>query len=509
MSKTTNPYDDFVYPTYAFPQTHPDLLGVLATLFGLPVAPTTHCRMLEMGCGTGGNLLPLAAAFPESHFVGVDYSGKQIETAQARASALGLKNIDFRHASIADIDASWGSFDYAICHGVYSWVPEPVQDAILRVCAENLGANGIGYVSYNTLPGWHLRGMVREMMCYHDTWHRDAPPMERVRHARSLLTFLAEATAAQQTPYSVQLRRELETLAQLPDSYIYHEHLEEYNAPVYFFEFEQRLRDRKLRFLGEAHFPSMIHQNLPENVRNGLQAVAPDLVQMEQYLDFVNNRTFRQSLICHVDRKPDYNVTPDRLAGMLFQSPLKPQPADQGDGFLLPTGQTLNTDQPVTRAALRSLGEIWPGAASLEELQRRTGHSTADLAAALLGLYATGGQGLVRIWRYLPTYAHRPGERPEVWPVVRRLAQEGAQVPSLRHETNNLEPLDRQLIPLLDGKRSRAQLRDLLLEAHRKGELNVNRDGKRVEDDHQARAVLNELLEQKLRRYAEAAMLVA
>jgi methyltransferase-like protein/SAM-dependent methyltransferase len=509
VSTTSNPYDDFIYPTYAFPQTHPDLLGVLANLFGLQAAPSNRCRMLEMGCGTGGNLIPLAAALPESQFVGVDYSGKQIETARERVKALGLKNLEFHHASVTDIDPSWGQFDFAVCHGVYSWVPEEVQDAILRVCRENLQPHGIGYISYNTLPGWHLRGMVREMMCYHDTWHRNKSPQERVQQARALLKFLAEATAAQQTPYSVQLKRELETLAQLPDSYIYHEHLEEYNAPVYFFEFEQRLRDRKLRFLGESHFPSMIHQNLPENVRQGLQAVAPDLIQMEQYLDFVNNRTFRQSLICHIEQKPDYNVTPDRLVGMLFQSPLKPQPPEQGNGFVLPNGQILNTDQPVTRAVLLALAEIWPGAAGLDELQRRTRYTTGEVAAALLGLYAAAGQGVVRIWKHLPAYAHRPSERPEVWSVVRRLAHEGAQVPSLRHETNNLEPLDRQLIHLLDGKRSRAQVRDLLLEAHRKGEMNVNRDGKRVEDEHQARAVLNELIDQKLKRYAEAALLVA
>ena len=39
---------------------------------------------------------------------------------------------------IADIDASFGKFDYIICHGVYSWVPSAVQEAILRVCSENL-----------------------------------------------------------------------------------------------------------------------------------------------------------------------------------------------------------------------------------------------------------------------------------------------------------------------------------------------------------------------------------
>jgi tRNA G46 methylase TrmB len=90
MSGTTNAYDDFVYPTYAFPQTHPDLLGTLAVLFGLQATPSDRCRVLELGCAGGGNLLPLAAALPNSQFVGIDYSARQIEMAQSRLKMLGL-----------------------------------------------------------------------------------------------------------------------------------------------------------------------------------------------------------------------------------------------------------------------------------------------------------------------------------------------------------------------------------------------------------------------------------
>ncbi len=39
--------------------------------------------------------------------------------------------------------------------GVYSWVPGSVQDRILAICARHLVPEGIGYVSYNTYPGWH------------------------------------------------------------------------------------------------------------------------------------------------------------------------------------------------------------------------------------------------------------------------------------------------------------------------------------------------------------------
>lgn len=57
---------------------------------------------------------------------------------------------------------------------------------------------GVAYVSYNTYPAWHTRGMVREMMCYHAS--RFADPQTRIREARGLLEFLIRSTP-EGTPY--------------------------------------------------------------------------------------------------------------------------------------------------------------------------------------------------------------------------------------------------------------------------------------------------------------------
>ena len=68
---------------------------------------------------------------------------------------------------ILDIDEGFGTFDYILCHGVYSWVPAPVREKILEILDRNLSPDGIGYISYNTYPGWHTRGMIRAMLAYH------------------------------------------------------------------------------------------------------------------------------------------------------------------------------------------------------------------------------------------------------------------------------------------------------------------------------------------------------
>src|SRR6516165_7913322 len=151
-------YDEIPYSNNAFYHTHPDCLATVATLFGMKPAPVQACRVLELGCGRGGNLIPMATSLPTSRFVGIDLSARQIAGGQEAVESLGLTNVELKQLSILDVDSDFGRFDYIICHGVYSWVPAAVQEKILEICAQNLAPSGIAYISYNCYPGWHLRG---------------------------------------------------------------------------------------------------------------------------------------------------------------------------------------------------------------------------------------------------------------------------------------------------------------------------------------------------------------
>src|SRR6267142_1438469 len=156
-------YDEVPYDSKAFSETHPDRLATVATLFGMQPADVEHCRVLELGCADGSNLIPMAVGLPESAFAGIDLSPRQVGDGQATIATLGLKNVTLRVGSILDVGADEGIFDYIVCHGVYSWVPPEVQNRILTICNRNLAPNGVAYVSYNTYPGWHVRGMVRDL----------------------------------------------------------------------------------------------------------------------------------------------------------------------------------------------------------------------------------------------------------------------------------------------------------------------------------------------------------
>src|SRR3954447_25127212 len=86
-------YDAFPYQSLPIRQAHPDRLATLASLFGFEAAPLERCRVLEIGCAAGGHLIPLAVTYPESEFVGIDFSAVQIAEGARDVSALGLSNI--------------------------------------------------------------------------------------------------------------------------------------------------------------------------------------------------------------------------------------------------------------------------------------------------------------------------------------------------------------------------------------------------------------------------------
>jgi len=97
-------YEDVPYTSKPLYPTHPDCLATLATLLGMRPAAVDNCRVLELGCASGGNLMPMAASLPESHFLGIDLSPRQIAQGQAVIDAVGIPNIELRPLSILDVD---------------------------------------------------------------------------------------------------------------------------------------------------------------------------------------------------------------------------------------------------------------------------------------------------------------------------------------------------------------------------------------------------------------------
>jgi methyltransferase-like protein/2-polyprenyl-3-methyl-5-hydroxy-6-metoxy-1,4-benzoquinol methylase len=515
VSAIEGSYDAVPYSSHAYPQTHPRHLATVASLFGMTPAPLESMSVLELGCASGGNIIPIAAAFPGARVVGVDLSRVQVDAGRETVEQLGLENCWLEHADVRSIDAAWGSFDYIICHGVFSWVPSEVQDAILSICRNNLSASGVAYISYNAYPGWHLRGMIRDMMLYHAD--RFADPVVRVEQARALLQFLFDASSTD-TAYGRALRAESELLRNQPDSYIFHEHLERSNQPLYFHEFVSHIARFDLQYLGESEVRTMMPASFPSGVQESLERVAGDQLQAEQYMDFLRNRMFRQTLICHRSQRLDRRLDPagiDRY--WLAMSARDERQAEDEEPVYAAGGSKLALRDALIAAALAHLSTSWPASVHFDELlaaarsslpveaARTEAEARATLAAHVLRLYMT--LPLLELSISAPELSSTISERPEAPRLARAQAAQGAEVTNLRHRPMRLTAAERHVLRLLDGSRTRSDLVAELSKSIRAGTLQV-RDGSDVSDDAKLAAVCDRALDQVLPRLARAALLV-
>lgn len=291
-----NTYDETPYSSYPFPESRPDYLRTIGQLFGMNPPEVKTARVLELGCGAGGNIIPHATKYPKAKFVGVDLSKVQIDAGDVHIKKMGLKNIELKHMSIADVNPDFGEFDYIISHGVISWVPDFVRDKIFEVSSKNLSPQGVAYISYNTLPGWNTVRTIRDMMLFHTESFTD--PKEKVSQARSLLNFVNEGLADRTEPYALMFKEEAKMLSNQNDYYLRHDHLEEENKQFYFNEFVAEAGKHDLQYLSECSLGSMYVNNLPAEIAEKLSGIK-NMVRSEQYIDFIINRRFRRTLLCH------------------------------------------------------------------------------------------------------------------------------------------------------------------------------------------------------------------
>lgn len=524
-SAQANYYDLVPYLSHPFALTTVEHLEALAWLFGLEAPAAASARVLELGCASGGNLLPMAARHPGISALGVDLSPVQIRDGQDLLAKLQLPNVELRALSITDIDASLGQFDYIICHGVYSWVPPAVQEAILRVCTHNLAPTGMALVSYNAYPGWKSREIVRDAMLLRGG-PRDTPA-EKLAYARGMLEFLE--THAK--PGSVLRQAVQETLPDIRNgdaSYLLHEYLEPCNAPCYFKEFAARAAAHGLTYLCDAEPQTMFVQNFGDTVREALLRECDGQVMVEQYLDFLTNRMFRQSVLVHGARQPDirYRLEHARLSGLHYAGWFTAEggePLTLDDRAQTVTGlrshpTTLHT--PVHKAVVQVLTERYPATVPAEllaqEVAARTGHPLAEAETATLAtLEGLAIAGNVRMRRTPVTVAATVSARPEALPSVRRLpglaldAGASASACNQWHERIELSLLERSLLPLLDGAHTHPQLAAHVHDEARAGRLIFHQDGKPVSTDAARATLAREQVPRVLEDLRHKALLIA
>jgi hypothetical protein len=449
--------------------------------------------VLELGCGDGGNLIPMALALPGATFVGIDAAPKAIARGQGLVAELGLENVELEARAIEALSPAARSFDYVIAHGVYSWVPATVRDRLLAVAGDALCDAGVAYVSYNALPGGRLRQALRDMLVFHTAELADA--RERVAQARALLRFLVDGAPGEQG-LGALMRAQAEGMLARSDATLLHDELAEVNDALYFHEFAAHAARHGLQYLAEADFFEMQIGAASEPAAQALMGIE-DPVRREQYLDFLKGRMFRQTLLCRaglaIDRTPRPEVI-ERMAVSTQAEPRGEPGADGAQAFTGPTGSTLTTDHPLVIDALKRAADAWPAALWVGDLlgPDATPADRRALCDALLRSYAAN---LVALHVHPPRTASTPGDAPRATALARHQARAGETVTNLRHASVRIEDdLGRRLVTLLDGSRDRAALAADL-------RAFLSERGRPVPDD------LAESLERSLRGLAQLALL--
>ena len=464
-------YNALPYHGGTQPNTHPSRLEAFSKLYGGQPASVKQCRVLELGCAQGLNLIPLAFHFPQSEFIGLDLAQNQIDSGNAMIEALGLKNIrlmatDFSNHSLGSL-----LFDYIIAHGLFSWIPQALQETLLQTCKELLSPQGLCYISYNTYPGWKLQEPLRDMALYHSkqgNLESDAIAKE----TRKLFDALDYAYAGNAAAINPRFSEEKAKLNDRADGYIMHDLLSIENNPIYYHQFNTLCKKIHLQHLGDAEEGRDSTQGLPQATQNYIRDNSPNTTVREQYADFFTNRRFRRSILCHDNITLSDAPIPSVFLELQLLSPLKPE----AQSVRLENGYTekfcihsksLSTDLSIAKAALIALADAYPASLSFEQLLGKVdslltqsgSQLTPDMSLDLCAFLATNNRlNSIELLTTLPESNRLKNDFPTTTTFIRWLAANQCSIINLHHKAVKLSDEERSILQYLDGLHDKKQI---------------------------------------------------
>jgi len=456
-------YQSRAYPAQSHPATDPAVTAVAAKLAGLNVPAPSGARILEIGCAGGHNLLPLAARWRNGRCTGIDFSSAAIAEARETARLAGLTNVEFVETDLRTFDRGAGiSYDFIIAHGVYSWVPDDVRQALLDFCSARLSREGVALVSYNTLPGWSLRSTLVELTRLITT----GPAAESTgQDPEPILGFLATA-AGNHTPYARHLTAVLHDIFGKSGNLLPFDDFSPINEPCTFLDFTRRAGRSGLRYLGASQLAENFPSALAPEAAAILKPLANDPLALQQTIDVLTNRTFRSSLLCRADAPVRDRVTTATVLDFSIRSP--------HDYESLASGARL-----LNRAAAELARFDEPLAVALYFLLSKTKHESVPLRevagelAAMMGDSFDPNQNLPSLARLVIDSARQslvllrdePARFdaaapafPQVSPLRSLAALKGEPMVDIYHTPCHLDDAQRRMVLAMDGSRSLEEL---------------------------------------------------
>ena len=475
-------YDTVRYPGNVFLQFRPDRIGAMAILHGVTPDRIDDCRVLELGCGDGASLLSIASSMPGAKCVGIDLSGPRISEAKENAKAIGLSNVEFHQMDVMEFDHEhFGEFDFVIAHGLFSWVPAVVREKLLEIYNSALARNGVGFISYNTFPGWHIRTVVREAGHFFN--RGTVQSIDQIEPTLDFLRVIATA-AESDSIYPKIIQSELKAIEDRPLEVLFHDDLAEHNQPFYFSEFASMTEKAGLAFISEARPLMQFTGKMGRDARELLESMSSDPVRREQCFDFLRGTRFRQTLICHAEASPRYLADPRALDGLFFSTTSIPidGSADFKDDstvqFTAPKGSTITSNFGFTKTFLRFLAARAPAQVTFaeyfelaREVFKEIGHDEFEQRSELFRMHVLELflAGVIEITCSAYKVAESVSERPQSAAFCRWQITQGS--PYITTPSGRTMPvpseLAKRLVLALDGTRSIAEAAAWLSERNR------------------------------------------
>jgi SAM-dependent methyltransferase len=374
-----NPYDELPYESFPVEWSAPERLALASLLHGGPRPPLEAYRVLELGCGTGANVLALAYFRRHAEFVGVDGARRQIDVAENRRQALGLTNVAFICADFcATREAIHGQFDFIIAHGVFSWVPKNARNALLELFARHLRRGGLLYLNYNCRPGWNVRGLVRDFLLAQTVRARPLPA--RASLAKEVSGKIATALADIQHPYSQLLGREFQFVHEGTVPWIAHEYLAKDNHPYWRSEFFALVRRHGLDYVADADF-NYSSGRVPEDLVSRLDA---DHITGRSVDDTVDLLCYRQLHSPVLTSAPLTRGSPNvaDFGNLIVASRLElcvSSGTSVNPIFKHPSGYEVEAKEPLIEIGLRKLRPLWPRGLKVSASFPDVGQAAEDL----------------------------------------------------------------------------------------------------------------------------------
>lgn len=512
-TRPLNPYDELPYGGQTVPLAHPERLALHAMMRGLAPAPPDRCRVLELGCAEGGNVIPLAFHLDASEIVAVDGSAVQIERAREVRDRLGLDNLKLVHSDILDLrEDELGTFDYVLCHGVYSWVAEPVRERILALAQRCLAPHGVLYLSWNCAPGWAFRSLMRRALT--ERVRGVSEPSERIRRVREVLAWMARSPLAE-SPWGRLLAEEATAVWNHRDEYLVHEYLSPVNRPFHFREVIDAARSHGLAFLDELT-RATTDPRLEEEFRRNFESAVRDPVEAEELAELFLFRAFRCSLFVRADAALG-DPHPELAARIRFAAALEPESKrvslDPGVHEFFRAGDArISASDPWLKGALLEIVRAWPRALTFAEVTERTAalleirrvHEPGTepdpdrFAAMRADLMELGRLGYLELRLRDPHVVTQPPDAPRVSALTRLAAERGTTATTPHHRVVPLDPFTRLLVRYLDGARGRAELAARMRQHVEAGEVVLS-----LEDGQQ---LMPELLDEAIPKLVETSL---